>query len=223
MKSSPHRCYWWKPIRSKTKHNSEAEKRWKYLKRLDSCHGVQGRKMNQRVFWISWVLLTLRGHCPRWNPKTFWRSDSGELAQRRSSRKILFGCCFFLQIKVIHWFCCSFCDQATAVSWAGPQETVGGHWVFQQICRVPAFQSQTHLHLLLPPPNAECQNEVWDLTAHSNATLYDNMQPALNCCCEVQRWEMMDKLTISPASSVTYSLQSQWGQLFDPVSSTKPS
>lgn len=77
--------------------------------------------------------------------------------------------CFSTQS--VNWFCCSFWDQAPAVLWSGPQEAAGGHRVFQQIRRVPALQSQTHVHLLLPPPNAECENEVWHLTTHPKATL----------------------------------------------------
>lgn len=79
------------------------------------------------------------------------------------------------------WFCSSFCDQAAAVSWSGPQEAAGGHRVLQQICRVPAFQSQTQLHLCLPAPYAGCQDEVWDSnTSHRHSSALCNTT-AIRC------------------------------------------
>lgn len=52
--------------------------------------------------------------------------------------------------------------QAAPVCRAGPPEAAGRHRVLQQIRRVPALQSQTQLHLLLPAAYAGRQKEVPD-------------------------------------------------------------
>lgn len=50
--------------------------------------------------------------------------------------------------------------QAAAVCRFGPQEAAGRHRVLQQVRRVPAIESQTQLHLLIPATHAERQEKV---------------------------------------------------------------
>lgn len=50
--------------------------------------------------------------------------------------------------------------QAAAVCWAGAPEAARRHRVLQQIRRVPEVKGQTQLHVRLPAPHAERQEEV---------------------------------------------------------------
>lgn len=96
-------------------------------------------------FFISgeYISLLLRCRCPE-----LWKSSENRFYKmnsmycKRSSEMCLWG------------------FQAAVFCWARPQEAAGRPGVLQQICRGPALQSQTQLHLCLPAAHAGLQEEV---------------------------------------------------------------